>query len=71
MPEAWLDVALVKCPKCGKLYVDAAWYCAEIGADVECSVCGETFNTKSNLLDRVLVKFSVENDKIAGAEVVR
>lgn len=67
--EAWLDVSAIRCPTCGKLYVDASWYVVELSADVECSVCGSTFNTKKNLISRALIRFKVRDDEIIKAEV--
>jgi len=59
MTEALFDVSITKCPKCGKLYADASWYVAEIGSDVGCSVCKNTFNSKKNITDRLLLKFDL------------
>jgi len=59
MPEVSLDVCVTRCPECGKFYVDASWYVAEIGSDIECGACGHAFNTKKHLADRVLVQFVV------------
>ena len=60
MAEALFDVSITKCPRCGKLYADASWYVAEIGSDMGCGVCRKTFNSKRNIMDRVLLKFDLD-----------
>ncbi|MBO3802910.1 MAG: hypothetical protein JTT11_03405 [Candidatus Brockarchaeota archaeon] len=70
MQEVSLDVSIARCPNCGKLYVDASWYVAEIGSDVECGACGREFNSKKNIEDRVLVRFNVdESGKVGSVEL--
>lgn len=60
----WLDVSIIRCPYCGKLYVDSSWYVVEMESDLECSICGESFNSVLNLVDRVLVKFNIRESKV-------
>lgn len=69
MAEAWLDVTLIQCPNCGEYYVDASWYAISIGSDIECGKCGETFNTKRNAKDRILLRFLLAEDKIMAVEI--
>ena len=69
--HAYLDVAILKCPKCGKLYADSSWYVIDMESDLECGVCGYTFNTKKNLVDRVLLKFTIEDDKVVDVTIDR
>ena len=68
--RAWLDVAIFRCPSCGRLYVEASWYAVEIGAEVECGECGASFNPRSTLLDRVMLEFEVEGDRLMGVRIV-
>jgi len=58
--KAWLDVSVLRCPKCGRLYVDASWYVVEMGADIECGECGEEFNSKRNAVERALLEFDLD-----------
>jgi hypothetical protein len=58
--KAWLDVALIQCPSCGRYYADASWYVAELGADIECGTCHVTFNTKKHMTDRVMLELGVD-----------
>lgn len=69
MENAYLDVAIIRCPSCRKLYVDASWYILDMESDIECGVCGESFNTHSNLVKRALLRFSVSRDGIHDVEV--
>ena len=64
MEKAWLDVAIFRCPACGRIYAEAAWYAVEIGADIECGSCGAEFNPRDTLLDRVMLEFSVEEGRV-------
>jgi len=68
--KAWLDTAIIRCPNCGHYYADASWYVVEIGSDIECGVCHETFNTKKHLADRIMLRLSLdEKGKVKHAEV--
>lgn len=58
--NAWLDVALLRCPNCGRYYVDASWYVIEMESDITCGKCGIEFNSKKNVLDRALLKFKID-----------
>lgn len=70
--KAWFDVALFRCPHCGHYYVDASWYVAEIGSDIECGKCHMDFNTKKNMIDRVMLKFSMEEKgKLSKVEIAK
>ena len=69
MEEAYLDVAIIRCPNCRKLYVDASWYILDMEADIECGICGETFNTHKNIVKRVLLKISIEEENIERVDV--
>lgn len=70
--EGWLDVAVCRCPNCGRFYVDASWYILKVGSDVECGNCGSTFNSKNYVTDRAMLKFrigrsgKIQNIKVAG-----
>lgn len=70
--KAWLDIALIQCPKCGRYYADASWYVVEVGADIECGSCRENFNTKGHVKDRIMLELKIDNDgKVAETEVSR
>jgi len=58
--EAYLDVSLIRCPRCGKLYVDASWYILDMESDIECGVCGSEFNTRNNIVRRLMLKISFD-----------
>jgi NMD protein affecting ribosome stability and mRNA decay len=55
-----LDVALLRCPNCGRYYVDASWYVAEMESDIECGRCETEFNSKKNAKDRAVLVFQIE-----------
>jgi NMD protein affecting ribosome stability and mRNA decay len=55
-----LDVALLRCPNCGRYYVDASWYVAEMESDIECGCCRTEFNSKKNAKDRAMLAFQIE-----------
>jgi NMD protein affecting ribosome stability and mRNA decay len=57
--KAFLDVTVSICTHCGAPYADASWYVMKLGSDVECGVCGRTWNPKTNKVDRVLVEFEL------------
>ena len=67
--NVWLDVTVLKCPHCGKLYADASWYVVVMESDIECSVCGGSFNTVKNVVDRFLLRIKVENGKVREVDV--
>lgn len=69
--NVWLDVSLIRCPYCGKLYVDASWYILDMESDIECTNCGHVFNSKKNLIDRVLLKFIVQDKMITDISIVK
>jgi len=69
--EAYLDVSVIKCPYCGKIYVDSSWYVIDMESDIECGVCGNIFNTKKNLLDRILLEFRIARNKVIDVEIHR
>lgn len=68
--QAWLDAAATRCPKCGTVYIDSAWYVIEIGSDIECGKCHLTFSTKKNAIDRILLRFVVKNETIQNLSIV-
>lgn len=68
--KTWLDVAIIKCPSCGRYYADASWYVVEIGSDIECAKCHGTFNTKQHVKDRVLLGLSLdEKGKVKSVKI--
>ena len=69
--KAWLDAALLRCPKCGHYYVDASWYVVEMESDIKCGYCGTEFNSKRNATDRVMLEFQIsENVKMQEANIL-
>jgi len=58
--KAWLDIAVTRCPRCGRYYADASWYIIEMSSDIECGSCHETFNTKVHLTDRVMLRLVID-----------
>jgi len=70
--KAWLDIAVIQCPRCGRYYADASWYVIEMGADIECGTCHTDFNTKRQLKDRIMLELKIDkNGKVVDAEVAR
>jgi len=58
--HAWLDVSVMRCPHCGRYFVDASWYVVELESDIECGSCHRTFNTKRQLTDRLMLGFKID-----------
>jgi len=70
--KAWLDISVIQCPSCGRYYADASWYVIEIGADIECGTCHTTFNTKKNVIDRVMLSLKIDGEgKVHEAEIAK
>ncbi|KPV65205.1 MAG: hypothetical protein AOA65_0355 [Candidatus Bathyarchaeota archaeon BA1] len=70
--KAWMDVSVIRCPKCGRYYLDASWYVVELESDIECGVCHGVFNTKRQLTDRVMLEFNIdESGQVLEANVIR
>ncbi|MBS7607691.1 MAG: hypothetical protein QXL77_04400 [Candidatus Bathyarchaeia archaeon] len=68
--KAWLDVAVLRCPNCGRLYVETSWYVVEMESDIECGECGNEFNSRKNMLSRALLEFQLdENGEIQNVHV--
>jgi hypothetical protein len=57
---AFLDVTISVCPQCGTPYADASWYVIELASDVQCGVCGRTWNPQRYKTDRILVEFALD-----------
>ena len=58
--KAWLDVAVLRCPSCGRYYLDASWYVIEMESDIECGHCGTEFNSKKNAIDRAMLECQID-----------
>lgn len=70
--KTWLDVAVLRCPNCGHYYVDSSWYVVEMESDIECGRCGKEFNSKKNVIDRVMLEFQINEDgKMQKVEVIQ
>jgi len=70
--KTWLDVSVLRCPNCGRHYVEASWYVVEMEADIQCGECGKEFNSKKNALDRVLLEFEIgEDEKLQKVNVTK
>ena len=70
--EAYLDIAILKCPHCGAHFAESSWYAVEMESDLDCGKCSKTFNTKQNLKDRILAKFELDKDgKVKNASFER
>jgi len=68
--KAWLDIAITRCPNCGRHYADASWYIVEMASDIECGKCHGNFNTKRYLTDRIMLGLKIDgNGKVEEAEV--
>lgn len=68
--NAWLDVAITRCPNCGHQYADASWYIIEMASDIECGKCHANFNTKKYLSDRIMMGLKIDaNGRVQEAEV--
>ncbi len=66
--KAFLDVTVSLCPYCGTPYADASWYVIELASDVECGVCGRSWNPKASKVDRFLLEFLLDaNGKVVEA----
>ena len=68
---SYLDITLIRCPNCGKLYSDASWYVVDMESDIECGECGFTFNTFENIVKRFLLKIELDETGRLGVEVDR
>ena len=60
--NTWLDTAVVRCPNCGNIHVDASWFLIELESDIQCGRCQTEFNGKDNTVDRVLLEFAVNGE---------
>lgn len=71
MNRAWLDISILRCPDCGRYYVDASWYAFELESDIECGGCHKIFNTKKQSTDRVMLEFKIDDHgKVLRAELI-
>ena len=60
--RTWLDVSIIRCPWCGRYFADASWYVVELESDIECGSCHKTFNTKKQMIDRVMLGFRISDE---------
>ena len=60
--KAFLDVTVSICPYCGTPYADASWYAIELASDVDCGMCGKTWNPKTSRVDRFLLEFLIDKN---------
>ncbi len=68
--KAWLDITVIRCPVCGRYYVDASWYVTELGADIECGKCGTEFPSRKYATDRIMLEFEIDKEgKAQKAEI--
>ena len=62
--KAFLDVSISICPYCGTPYADASWY-IKLRSEIECGKCRRNWNPSKSIIDRILLKFSLdENGKV-------
>lgn len=60
--KTFLDVSIIKCPNCGKIYAETSWYVLELKSDIECGICHEIFNGAESLIERLMLAFEL-NEK--------
>ncbi len=60
--DSYLNVAIVKCPRCGKFYAESSWYVLDMESDMRCGKCGKEFNSKETLTDKILAKFEMDEE---------
>ncbi|RLJ08531.1 MAG: hypothetical protein DRP12_00420 [Candidatus Aenigmatarchaeota archaeon] len=68
--DAWLEVAILKCPNCGNLLAEPVWF-LELEQDITCSVCRKTWQASRNLLDKVMLRFEIEGKKVKSVSFSR
>lgn len=66
--SAFLEVVVLKCPKCGNLIAEPSWF-SDLEQDITCAVCRKDFNSKKNEIDRKMIKFEI-NKKIKRVSIV-
>ncbi len=68
--KAWLDVAITRCPNCGRHYADASWYIIEMSSDIECGNCHTNFNTKKHVSNRIMLGLKIDDEgRVEATEV--
>jgi len=67
MGEAYLEVVLLRCPKCKNYIVEPSWL-ADLEQDIQCARCGKFFNSTRHQVSRRLLKFIVEQERIEKVE---
>ena len=58
--KTFLDVSIIRCPNCGKIYAETSWYVLELESDIECGVCHEIFNGAESLIERLMLTFELD-----------
>lgn len=61
--EAYLEIVLLRCPKCGNYIVEPSWF-ADLEQDIQCAVCGKFFNSLRHQVSRRMLRFEVKSDKL-------
>lgn len=69
MSEAFLEVVVLKCPKCGALIAEPNWF-LDLEQNITCRSCKVSFQAKKTMLDKAMVKLTLENSKIKRADIV-
>jgi len=67
--HVYLDVSIIRCPYCKKLYADSSWYIIDMESDITCNICGKEFNTRRNIVSRILIKFDVLDGSIRDVNI--
>jgi len=67
--KVYLDVSIIRCPYCKKLYADSSWYIIDMESDITCNICGREFNTKKNIVARLLIRFNMIDDTIKSVDI--
>jgi len=63
MSEAYLEIVVLKCPKCGALMAEPSWF-LDLEQEITCSSCKICFQAKGTEVDRKMLRILVENDHI-------
>lgn len=61
--EAFLEIVVLKCPKCKNLIVEPSWFVG-LEQEIQCADCKEFFDVKENEKDKKMLRFVIENEKI-------
>ena len=67
--KGYLEICVIKCPKCGNYLVEPSWF-VEVSANITCSCVEEIAINKKRIKDKKMLEIEIENGKIKSVQII-